>query len=168
MTDRGYRAHTYCSFCGQPYEANAGWPRHCAHCDNMTFRNPLPVAVVLQPVDGGVLVVRRTIEPRSGWLALPGGYIDWGETWQEAGAREMWEEAGVTIDPAGLREFQVFSAGNATLMIVALATPLHAADLPPFIPNDEASERQILTAPQELAFPLHTEVLAAYLTGALV
>ncbi|MCB0084730.1 MAG: NUDIX domain-containing protein [Caldilineaceae bacterium] len=133
----------------------------------MTFRNPLPVAVVLQPVDGGVLTVRRTIEPRSGWLALPGGYIDWGETWQEAGAREMWEEAGVHIDPSGLREFKVFSAGNATMMVVARATPLTASDLPPFVPNSEASERLILTAPQELAFPLHTEILADFFAGRL-
>jgi len=122
---------------------------------------------VLQPVDQGVLTVRRTIEPRSGWLALPGGYIDWGETWQAAGAREVWEEAGVQIDPARLREFRVFSASNSTLMIVARAAPLTLADLPPFVPNSEADERVILTAPEELAFPLHTEILAAYLNGTL-
>jgi len=116
-------------------------------------------------VDNGVLTVRRTIAPRSGWLALPGGYVDWGETWQEAGAREMWEEAGVRIDPAALREFKVFSASNSTMMVVAHATPLTAADLPPFLPNDEADERAILTEPQELAFPLHTDVLTAFLNG---
>ena len=167
MMSTNYQPYSYCSYCGQPYGPNAAWPRHCINCDNLTFRNPLPVAVVLQPVDGGVLTVRRTIEPASGWLALPGGYVDWGETWQAAGAREVWEEAGVKIDPAGLREFQVFSAGNSTLMIVAMATPLTMADLPPFVPNEEASERQILTTPQELAFPLHTEVLTAYFAGEL-
>ena len=162
-----HQPHTYCSYCGQPYGPTAPWPRHCTNCNNITFRNPLPVAVVLQPVGNGVLTVRRTIEPRSGWLALPGGYIDWGETWQVAGAREVWEESGVQIDPAGLREFRVFSAGNSTLMIVARATPLTLAELPPFVPNDEASERVVLTEPQELAFPLHTEILTAFLTGAL-
>lgn len=167
MTTPRLLAHSYCSYCGQPYAADAIWPRHCVNCNNTTFRNPLPVAVVLQPVDNGVLTVRRTIEPRRGWLALPGGYIDWGETWQEAGAREMWEEAGVQIDPAGLREFRVFSAGNSTLMIVARATPLTLADLPPFVLNAEADERVVLTEPQELAFPLHTEVLAAFLNGKL-
>lgn len=165
MTTPRYLAHSYCSYCGQPYGADAVWPRHCRHCDHFTYRNPLPVTVVLQPVDGGVLTVRRNIEPRKGWLALPGGYIDWGETWQAAGAREMWEEAGVQIDPAGLREFKVFSAGNSTLMIVARATPLTLADLPDFVPNDEASERVILRMPEELAFPLHTEVLTDFLLG---
>lgn len=167
MTNHQYQPHTYCSYCGHPYGPDATWPRHCTHCDNLTFRNPLPVAVVLQPVDGGVLTVRRGIEPRKDWLALPGGYIEWGETWQVAGARELWEEAGVQIDPAGLREFKVFSANNSTLMIVAQAKPLTAADLLPFLPNDEATERLILTEPQELAFPLHTEILAAYLAGEL-
>lgn len=167
MTTVQHQPHTFCSYCGHRYGPDAGWPRHCVQCDNWTFRNPVPVAVVLQPVDHGVLTVRRTIEPRSGWLALPGGYVDWGETWQEAGAREMWEEAGVRIDPAGLREFKVFSAGNSTMMVVARATPIAAADLPPFVPNEEASERLILTAPQELAFPLHTEILADYFAGRL-
>ena len=167
MTTPRLLAYSYCSYCGQPYGADAVWPRHCRHCDNTTFRNPLPVAVVLQPVDGGVLTVRRTIEPRKGWLAWPGGYIDWGETWQEAGAREVWEEAGIQIDPAGLREIRVFSASNSTLMIVAQATPLTLADLPEFVVNSEASERVILTAPEELAFPLHTEILTAFLNGKL-
>lgn len=167
MTNQSFQPHTFCSYCGHPYGPDAGWPRHCTKCDNLTFRNPIPVAVVLQPVDNGVLVVRRTIEPRSGWLALPGGYVDWGESWQEAGAREMWEEAGVQIDPAGLREFKVFSAGNSTMMVVARATPLSATDLPPFASNEEASERLILTEPQELAFPLHTEILTDFFNGLL-
>lgn len=141
------------------------WPRRCANCDNMTFRNPLPVAVVIQPVDDGVLTVRRTIQPRSGWLALPGGYIEFGETWQAAGARELWEEAGVQIDPATLREVMVFSAPDNTLLVIALAPRLTSAQLIEFTVTAEASERVIVTSPQELAFPLHTEVVTGYLAG---
>ncbi|MEZ4864068.1 MAG: NUDIX domain-containing protein [Caldilineaceae bacterium] len=161
-----YQKDTYCSYCGQPFAAEQPWPRQCSHCQRMTFRNPLPVAVVVQPVANGVLTVRRMIEPRRGWLALPGGYIEVGESWQEAGARELWEEAGVEINGATLREIKVFSAGDHTLIIVALAPPLRLDQLPPFTPTAEASERAILTTPQELAFPLHTEVVAAYLAGA--
>src|SRR6476659_9743246 len=52
----------------------------------MSWANPLPVSVVLVPVDGGLLLVRRAIPP-VGQLALPGGYINLGESWEEAGAR---------------------------------------------------------------------------------
>ena len=131
----------------------------------MTFRNPLPVAVVIQPVDDGVLTVRRTIEPRSGWLALPGGYIEFGESWQAAGAREMQEEAGLVIDSSSLQEIKVFSAPDNTLIIVALAPPLTSAQLAEFVTTEEASERVIVRTPQELAFSLHTEVVADYLAG---
>ncbi|MCI0579032.1 MAG: methyltransferase domain-containing protein [Chloroflexi bacterium] len=125
-------------------------------------RNPLPVAVVLQPVDGGLLAVRRAIEPGRGKLALPGGYVELGESWQAAGAREVWEETGVAIDPAGLRPFDVHSAPDGTLLVFGLARPLAAADLPPFTPTPEADERVVITGPQELAFSLHTQVVQDY------
>lgn len=131
----------------------------------MTFRNPLPVTVVIQPVDEGVLTVRRTIQPRSGWLALPGGYIEFGESWQAAGARELWEEAGVQIDPDTLREVRVFSSPDNALIVVALAPRLAGDQLSEFLVTPEASERVILTTPQELAFPLHTEAVTDYLAG---
>jgi NADH pyrophosphatase NudC (nudix superfamily) len=72
--------HSHCSYCGHPFGVDQLWPRRCPQCEQTSFRNPLPVAVVLVPVDGGVLTVRRTIEPKFGWLALPGGYIEVGET----------------------------------------------------------------------------------------
>lgn len=160
-----YQRNAHCSYCGQPFAVDQAWPRRCATCDNLTFRNPLPVTVVLQPVDEGVLTVRRMIQPRSGWLALPGGYIEYGETWQAAGAREVWEEAGVQIDPAGLREVRVFSAPENTLIVVALAPRLPSTQLVEFLATPEASERTIINAPAELAFPLHTEVVRDYFAG---
>lgn len=164
ITLKTYQKNSHCSYCGQPYAPEQPWPRRCAACNNSTFRNPLPVTVVLQPIDEGVLTIRRTIQPRSGWLALPGGYIEYGETWQEAGVRELWEEAGIQIDPAGLREVRVFSAPDA-LLIVALAPRLASHTLTDFAVTAEASERVVLTATQELAFPFHTEVLTDYLAG---
>lgn len=165
MSQKQYQKNAHCSYCGHPFVADQSWPRHCANCDHLTFRNPLPVTVVIQPVDEGVLTVRRTIPPRSGWLALPGGYIEFGETWQAAGARELWEETGVQIDPATLREVRVFSAPDNTLLIIALAPRLAGTQLLTFAATAEASERVIVTTPQELAFPLHTEVITDYLAG---
>src|ERR1700687_165917 len=76
--------NTHCSFCGHAFQPDAPWPRACAECGQVSYLKPLPVAVTLVPVDDGLLVVRRGIEPGRGRLALPGGYINLGETWQQA------------------------------------------------------------------------------------
>jgi ADP-ribose pyrophosphatase YjhB (NUDIX family) len=117
----------------------------------------------LLPVDDGLLVVRRNIEPQIGRLAFPGGYINRGESWQQAGARELWEETGIVILPESLREFRVKSApGGTTLLVFAIAPAMHSQDLPLFMPNEETQEICVLTAPQELAFSTHTETLREY------
>ena len=128
----------------------------------MSFLNPLPVAVTLVPVDGGLLVIRRGIEPRLGELALPGGFIDIGESWQAAGAREVLEETGLKLDPASIGIFEVLSAPDGTVLIFGLAAPVEAASLPPFEASDETSECLVLKAPEALAFPLHTQVVEAW------
>ncbi len=129
----------------------------------MSFRNPLPVAVMLVPVDDGLLAVRRGIEPGYGQLALPGGFINWGESWQAAGAREVYEETGVTIALEAIREFTVRSSPDrAHLVSFGLAAPLTAATLPPFVCDLETLEVLVITAPQQQAFDLHTKLVAAY------
>ena len=155
-----FTRNTHCSYCGQPFAPQQAWPRTCAHCGHTSFLNPLPVVVMLVPVAGGVLAVRRAIEPGYGQLALPGGYLNIDETWQAAGTREVFEETGVSIDPAGIREFAVRSTRDGSLLVFGLAGPL--ADLPPFQYDAETAECLVLKAPAELAFPLHTEILAEY------
>jgi ADP-ribose pyrophosphatase YjhB (NUDIX family) len=155
--------NSHCSFCGQSFDANQRWPRVCGACGNTAFLNPLPVAVILLPVDAGVLLVRRNIEPQIGQLALPGGYMNLGETWQQAGARELFEETGIIIRPAEVREFCVKSApGGTTLLVFGLAPAMRSQDLPEFVPNEETQEMCLVTLPQDLAFSTHTEALREY------
>lgn len=45
-----------------------------------------------------MLLIRRGIEPRKGYLAFPGGFLETGDTWQSGAARELSEEAGVLVD----------------------------------------------------------------------
>lgn len=71
-------AHSHCSYCGHRFPAGADWPRQCGCCANVSYRNPLPVAVLAVPVeDLGVVMVRRKAPPVG--LALPSGYIEYGE-----------------------------------------------------------------------------------------
>jgi ADP-ribose pyrophosphatase YjhB (NUDIX family) len=122
----------------------------------------LPVAVVLAPVDDGLLLVRRGIDPQKGKLALPGGFVEIGETWQEAAARELLEEATVRVDPAHICEFCVRSAPDGFLMVFGLVPHLSRVDLPPFAPSTEATERTVVTKAIELAFPLHTNAMRLF------
>ncbi|GLZ39570.1 NUDIX domain-containing protein [Actinokineospora sp. NBRC 105648] len=154
--------NSHCSYCGTPYPPDLAWPRRCAECGQTTYVNPVPVAVLLLPVDGGLLVVRRDVEPRRGQLALPGGFIDLGESWQEAAARELREEAGIEQDPAEITLFDARSAPDGTLLVFGLAPPTTSAVLPPSRPTDETTGWELVTGPVSLAFPLHTTVVASY------
>src|SRR5690242_7793740 len=113
----------HCTFCGARFRPGQAWPRRCAACGETSYQNPKPVAVVLQPVGAGLLVVRRGIPPARGLLALPGGYIDVGETWQAAGARELFEEVGLTADAAEMELFDTASAPDGTLLVFGCYRP---------------------------------------------
>jgi ADP-ribose pyrophosphatase YjhB (NUDIX family) len=128
----------------------------------------LPVAVVVLPVgDNGVLVIRRDIEPGRGQLALPGGFIDIYESWQEAAARELWEEACIKVDPSQIQEYRVRSntPPDGYLMVFGLGPRLALEELPPFVPNSETTERLVITEMVPLCFLTHEKVLREYFAG---
>jgi ADP-ribose pyrophosphatase YjhB (NUDIX family) len=113
--------YSHCSYCGSRFAATEPWPRTCRSCGNKTYRNPLPVVVVLLPVNNGLVVIRRNIEPSKGTLTLPGGYIDPGESWQEGARRELLEETGIDIDARNIRLYEVMNGLDDTLVIFGLA-----------------------------------------------
>ncbi|MGP3925766.1 NUDIX domain-containing protein [Streptomyces sp. 8N616] len=159
---------SHCSFCGAAYPPGAAWPRRCAECGNTVYRNPLPVAVALQPVGGGapgLVVVRRTIEPQRGRLALPGGFIDHGEDWRGAVVRELREETGIEAAPVAVRLADVLSSPAGHLLVFGLLPRRTVDDLPSSAPTDETEGWEVLDAPAELAFPLHTAAARAWFEG---
>ncbi|WP_179816443.1 NUDIX domain-containing protein [Allostreptomyces psammosilenae] len=161
---------THCGYCGAAYTVTAGWPRVCGECSNTTWRNPLPVAVAMLPVhdDAGVhlVVIRRTIEPRHGWLALPGGFVDLGESWQQGVVRELWEETGIPARAEDVRLAGAYSnQPGSHIMLFGLLPPRPLAELPPSAPTAETLGWELLSAPAELAFPSHTQVVADWFAG---
>ncbi len=167
--------NSHCSYCGTAFDAPGAYPRRCPGCATLTFENPVPVAVALIPVsDGartGLLVVRRAINPEVGRLALVGGFVDADERWQVAAAREAREEADVSIDEASLTPLWFTSTEPLANRVLLFATsaPLSAADLRPFAPNSEASERGVVFGPGSLseifAFDLHRRAAERFFAG---
>lgn len=153
-----HKRDSHCSWCGATFGADVSWPRACDACKQMSYKNPLPVAVALIPVKGGGLLgVRRGIPPRQGTVALPGGFIEVGESWQEACARETFEEIQVKVNARDITLHTVLSAPDGTVLIMGLTPEVDAASLPAFITSEEALERPVIQPGEELSFPLHTE-----------
>ena len=157
--------NSHCSYCGAPFETTATWPRSCRVCSIRSYLNPLPVVVAIVPLAGGLVVVRRNIEPSKGTLTLPGGYLDCGETWQEGASRELLEETGILVPPGDFTLYDVANGLDDTLVILGMATPQPAGSLQPFT-SDETQEVVLIDRPMELGFPLHTQVVARYFEDA--
>lgn len=158
---RAIGKNSHCGWCGARFSA-VPWPRTCEHCGQTSYLNPAPVAVLLLPVDDGLLVVRRGIEPKKGQFALPGGFINFGESWQQAAARELHEETGIAVSTGEIADFGTLSAPDGTVLIFGLAQPRKRADLRPTLLSEEVTEITTIAGPVELAFPLHTHAVIEY------
>ena len=156
-----YDKNSHCSWCGSRFPDAEPWPRSCRSCGNRSYLNPLPVAVVLTPVADGIVVIRRNIEPAKGTLTLPGGYIDLGETWQEAARRELLEETGIEIGVNDLTLYDVENGLDDTLVIFGLAAR-QPAEVVRQMATDEVQEVVLIDRPMELGFPMHSRIVARY------
>ncbi|MFK7985925.1 MAG: NUDIX domain-containing protein [Sandaracinaceae bacterium] len=158
--------HAHCHFCGAE-QSDRTYPRTCLTCGGMVWDNPVPVAVVCAPMRVeervGLLVIRRGIEPGKGKLALVGGFCESHETWQQNGAREVREETGIEVDPAGLEGFWFVSTHPRPnrVLLFSTAPESDASAAPGFEPNTETEERGVVFGPDGLdamfAFDLHAE-----------
>jgi 8-oxo-dGTP pyrophosphatase MutT (NUDIX family) len=129
----------------------------------VTYRNPLPVAVLLVPVGDGLLLIRRGIEPGKGRLALPGGYVNLGETWEQAAVRETFEETGLRLRAGGVRCYRVLtSTDREKLIVFGLAPPQPESVLRRVRVSDETTGWELARGPRRLAFSLHTLVMKEY------
>lgn len=89
--------HGFCAGCGQPTRiVRAGWGRRCDGCGADHFPRVDPVAIMLAEHGCEVLIGRQPQYPPGRYSALA-GFIEPGESIEDAVARELWEEAGVCV-----------------------------------------------------------------------
>lgn len=93
-----HERHRFCSNCGKPTRpAQAGWRRDCAACGGQHFPRTDPCVIMLAIHGEQCLLARQTRFPPGMWSALA-GFVEPGESFEEAVRRETLEEAGI---PAG-------------------------------------------------------------------
>lgn len=89
------RRHQYCAACGQPSQPrDGGWKRQCPSCEVEHFPRTDPVVIMLAVHGDRCMVGRQEIWPKGMFSALA-GFLEPGESIEEACARELKEEAGL-------------------------------------------------------------------------
>jgi ADP-ribose pyrophosphatase YjhB (NUDIX family) len=79
----------------------------CPNCETLieTWRNPVPTVDIIIRIDDTIVLIERR-NPPFGW-ALPGGFVDYGESLEIAAKREALEETGLTVK--NLKQFRAYS-----------------------------------------------------------
>lgn len=130
----------------------------CQRCAQVMYVNPRVVVSVLVELDGTVLLLKRAIEPRYGTWTFPGGFVELGETVEEAAERETYEEVGLRVTVGPL--LGVYSRPVAGIVVVAVRA--QAPPEPPVI-GREALETAWFRPDEipwdELAFETTTRAL---------
>jgi 8-oxo-dGTP diphosphatase len=126
-----------------------------------TPRNPFPTVDTIIELEGGGIVLIRRKNPPPGW-ALPGGFIEYGESAEDAAVREALEETSLEVQLVEL--FHVYSEPNRDPRHHTIATVFigRASGTPRG--DDDAAEAAIFvenTLPTPLAFD-HAKILADY------
>jgi ADP-ribose pyrophosphatase YjhB (NUDIX family) len=137
-------------------------PRHvCEACTTIHYQNPKIVAGCIPDWNGRLLLCRRAIEPRYGLWTLPAGFMENGETTEQAAARETWEEARAHVCKMEL--YGVFSIPHISQVYLMFRTSLAEES---FAPGPESLEVRLFEVHEipwdELAFPVVKLTLGKY------
>jgi ADP-ribose pyrophosphatase YjhB (NUDIX family) len=124
------------------------------------YRNPLTtVDLIIEYRDGIVLIKRKN--PPYGW-ALPGGFVDYGESLEDAARREAKEETGLDVEL--IRQFHTYSAPGRDPRFHTITTVYVARAAGDLIAGDDAGDVGVFPTnqlPDDIAFD-HKEILDDY------
>lgn len=137
----------------------------CGDCGWIHYENPRIIVGAVVRSGSDLLFCRRAIRPRYGFWTVPAGFMELGESPEEGAKREVYEEAGATVEiRALLGIYAVPRIGQVHLIYLAdlVGDEFHA--------GDESLEVQLFPATQaaipwdELAFPVNHWTLRDFLS----
>ena len=137
--------------------------RACPRCgrEMECYQNPLPTAdIIIELAGKGIILIMRKNEPR-GW-AIPGGFVDYGESLEAAAIREAKEETGLDVALTG--QLHTYSKPDRDPRHHTITTVYTATASGTPVAADDAAEIGIFTEsnlPSPLMFD-HAEILADY------
>ena len=125
------------------------------------YRNPVPTVDIIIEIDGKIVLIERKNSPY-GW-AIPGGFVDYGETVETAAVREAKEETSLDVKLVSL--LGVYSDPNRDARVHTISTVYIAKGKGTPCAADDAKSLQLFeidNLPSELAFD-HRLILDDYL-----
>jgi ADP-ribose pyrophosphatase YjhB (NUDIX family) len=130
---------------------------------SLDTKNPLPTVDLIIEVNKGIILIKRK-NPPGGW-ALPGGFVDYGESIESAAVREAKEETG--LDAQLIRQFHTYSDPKRDPRHHTITTVFIAKARGEAVAGDDAKEIGVFqrdNLPEEIAFD-HRDILNDYFTG---
>lgn len=157
---------TNCHYCGGPLirkNSEGAMRLFCTHCNVPIYENPIPATcLVLIDTKERVLLVKRSVDPKKGSWCLPGGFMELGETPEQAALRELEEETGLSgkIQMLLGATSHVSSQYN-TVLVIGYLIKEYSGSLEP---GDDASDAVYFEYDQlpELAFQSHLKFIRIY------
>ena len=163
----GHIEYRFCPRCGGDLEkrvVKATEPKRlvCLNCSFIFYQDPKVVAGTIFTVDGRIALLKRGVEPALGKWVFPGGYVDRGESVQEAAIRETKEESQVDVRLGPL--LNVYSYPRSPNVIVVYTAMVVGGEL---AAGDESVEASLFVPKaipwSELAFDSTRDALGDYI-----
>ncbi|MEW6481675.1 MAG: NUDIX hydrolase [bacterium] len=125
------------------------------------YKNPYPTVDIIIEIEDKIVLIKRK-NPPFGW-ALPGGFVDYGETLESAAIREAKEETG--LDITLIRQFHTYSDPNRDPRFHVISTVYIAKASGEPIGGDDAEEARVFDKdklPDNIVFD-HKKIIEDYL-----